>query len=335
VVVGGVRRRDDDLGHLPVVALPEGRRLTLVFAGVSKWYGDTVALAEVSFELSPGVTGLLGHNGAGKSTALALCAGFADPSTGTVRVLGLDPRREPEVYRRIGIVHDRDGLWPFLTARELVEMMAGLRDVSNPKEAAAEALASVGLEDAAERRVGGFSKGMRQRVKLAQALVHSPEVLLLDEPLNGLDPVQRRHVVELIRRLGSEGRTVLVSSHVLPEVERMAPRVVVLVNGRLVAEGETGAIRDLIRDRPRTVRIAAGASAQALARELVGEGLATGVHIDTGVLVVETGDVDALGRRLMPIARDLGATLERIEPLGDDLESVYTYLTDHARGRGR
>ena len=136
--------------------------------------------------------------------------------------------------------------------------MAGLRDVPNPREAAAEALASVGLEDAAERRVGGFSKGMRQRVKLAQALVHSPEVLLLDEPLNGLDPVQRRHVVELIRRLGSEGRTVLVSSHVLPEVERMAPRVVVLVNGRLVAEGETGAIRDLIRDRPRTVRIAAG-----------------------------------------------------------------------------
>ena len=192
------------LRGLPVVALPEGRRLTLVFQGVSKWYGDTVALAEVSFELAPGVTGLLGHNGAGKSTALALCAGFADPSTGTVRVLGLDPRRKPEVYRRIGIVHDRDGLWPFLTARELVELMAGLRDVPDPRTAAAEALASVGLEDAAERRVGGFSKGMRQRVKLAQALVHSPELLLLDEPLNGLDPVQRRHVVELIR--GSEPR---------------------------------------------------------------------------------------------------------------------------------
>ncbi len=145
---------------------------------------------------------------------------------------------------------------------------------------------------------------MRQRVKLAQALVHSPELLLLDEPLNGLDPVQRRHVVELIRRLGAEGRTVLVSSHVLHEVERMAPRVVVLVNGRLVAEGETGAIRDLIRDRPRTLRIAAGGAAQALARELVGEGLASGVRLDTGVLVVETADMDALGRRLMPLARD-------------------------------
>ena len=290
VVVGGLRGRHGGLVGLPVVALPEGRRLTLVFDGVSKWYGDTVALAEVSFELAPGVTGLLGHNGAGKSTALALCAGFADPSTGTVRVLGHDPRREPGVYRRIGIVHDRDGLWPFLTARELVELMAGLRDVPDPAAAAAEALASVGLEDAAERRVGGFSKGMRQRVKLAQALVHDPELLLLDEPLNGLDPVQRRHVVELIRRLGSEGRTVLVSSHVLHEVERMAPRVVVLVNGRLVAEGETGAIRDLIRDRPRTLRIDAGGAAQALARELVGEGLASGVRLDDGVLVVETAE---------------------------------------------
>jgi ABC-2 type transport system ATP-binding protein len=335
VVVVCERRRDGDLGRLPVVALPQGRRVTLVFRGVSKWYGDTVALAEVSFELTPGVTGLLGHNGAGKSTALALCAGFADPSTGTVRVLGCDPRREPEVYRRIGIVHDRDGLWPFLTARELVELMAGLRDVPDPRQAAAKAIASVGLEDAAERRVGGFSKGMRQRVKLAQALVHSPELLLLDEPLNGLDPVQRRHVVELIRRLGAEGRTVVVSSHVLHEVERMAHRVVVLVNGRLVAEGETGAIRDLIRDRPRTLRIAAGAAAQTLARELVGEGLASGVRIDDGTLVVETPDMDALGRRLMPLARDLGASVDRVEPLGDDLESVYTYLTDHARGRGR
>jgi len=211
-----------------VVALPEGRRLTLTFQGVSKWYGDTVALAEVSFELEPGVTGLLGHNGAGKSTALALCAGFADPSTGTVRVLGHDPRREPEVYRRIGIVHDRDGLWPFLTARELVEMMAGLRDVPDPPRAAAEAIAWVGLEDAAERRVGGFSKGMRQRVKLAQALVHSPELLLLDEPLNGLDPVSRHEVSNVLREKGAEGKCVLVSSHILFEVEQMTHTILLM-----------------------------------------------------------------------------------------------------------
>src|SRR4029077_7386948 len=162
----------------------------------------------------------------------------------------------------------------------------------------------------------GFSKGMRQRVKLACALVHDPELLLLDEPLNGTDPAQRRRIVELTRQLGEEGRTVLVSSHVLDEVERMAPRVVVLVNGRLVAEGETGAIRDLIRDRPRTLRIAAGGEAQALARELVGEGLASGVRLDPGGLVVGAADLGAPGRRLMPLARDLGATVERVEPLG-------------------
>ena len=213
--------------------------------------------------------------------------------------------------------------------------MAGLRDVPDPAAAAAEALATVGLEDAAERRVGGFSKGMRQRVKLAQALVHSPELLLLDEPLNGLDPVQRRHVVELIRALGAEGRTVLVSSHVLHEVERMAPRVVVLVNGRLVAEGETGAIRDLIRDRPRTLRIAAGgagAGARARAGRRGSRERCTPRHRRARRRDRRHGcarpPADAAGARPR-------SHVDRVEPLGDDLESVYTYLTEHARGRGR
>ena len=169
-----------------------------------------------------GVGLVTGEVGAGKSTALALCAGFADPSTGTVRVLGLDPRRQPEVYRRIGIVHDRDGLWPFLTARELVELMAGLRDVPDPPRAAAEALASVGLEDAAERRVGGFSKGMRQRTRVAAALVHDPAVLLLDEPFNGLDPEGFVWMRELLRSLAGEGRAVLVSSHLMSELQDIA-----------------------------------------------------------------------------------------------------------------
>ena len=308
---------------------------TVTFAGISKWYGDTVALSDVSFAIGPGVTGLLGHNGAGKSTALKLCGGFARPSAGQVRVLGLDPKTQPELFERIGLVVDSDGLWPFLTARELVSTMAKLRNVADPEAAAARALETVGLVDAADRPVRGFSKGMRQRVKLAQALAHDPEVLLLDEPLNGLDPVQRRLIVELIRALGAEGRTVLVSSHVLHEVERMAARVVVLVNGKLVAIGETAGLRELIRDRPRTVRITSPTAVRELARELVGEGLASGVRMVGDGLVIETDDVDLLGRRLPPIARAAGATLERVEPLGDDLESVYSYLTAHARGRGR
>ena len=306
----------------------------LVFEGVSRWYGDTVALADVSFTLGPGVTGLLGHNGAGKSTALKLCAGFTQPSTGTVRVLGTDLAQSPEAYRRIGIAHDRDALWPFLTARALVALCARLRGAADPDAAADRALREVGLEDAADRRVKGFSHGMRQRVKLAQALAHEPELLLLDEPLNGLDPAQRRAVVALIHRLGEEGRTVLVSSHVLHEVERMAPRVLVLVNGHLVATGSTSAIRELLADRPRSIRVEA-TEGRALARELVGAGLVESVRFADGALVVESADVERFSRDLAPLARSVGARLRRIEPVGDDLESVYAYLHQRARGVGR
>jgi ABC-2 type transport system ATP-binding protein len=306
----------------------------LSFAGVSRWYGDTVALADVSFTVGPGVTGLLGHNGAGKSTALKLCAGFTQPSTGTVRVLGTDLAESPEAYRRIGIAHDRDALWPFLTARDLVALCARLRGAPDPGAAAARALGEVGLQDVADRKVKGFSHGMRQRVKLAQALAHEPELLLLDEPLNGLDPAQRRGVVSLIHRLGDEGRTVLVSSHVLHEVERMAPRVLVLVNGHLVASGSTTAIRALIADRPRSIRLET-TEGRALARELVGAGLVESVRFDDGTIVVESADVDRFSRDLAGLARGVGARLRRVEPVGDDLESVYAYLHQRARGVGR
>jgi ABC-2 type transport system ATP-binding protein len=175
---------------------------------------------------------------------------------------------------------------------------------------------------------------MRQRVKLAQALAHDPELLLLDEPLNGLDPAQRRHIVELITRLGDEGRTVIVSSHVLHEVERMGPRVLVLVNGHLVASGATSAIRELIADRPRAIRLQTD-DGRGLARELVGAGLVDSVRVDDGTLVVESGDVERLGRALPVLARGIGARLRRVEPVGDDLESVYAYLHERARGVGR
>ncbi|MGD9572830.1 MAG: ABC transporter ATP-binding protein [Thermoleophilia bacterium] len=307
----------------------------LVFTGVSRWYGDTVALADVSFSLGPGVTGLLGHNGAGKSTALKLCAGFTQPSSGTVRVLGTDLAESPEAYTRIGISHDKDALWPFLTAREMVALCARLRRVADPDAAAMRALEQVGLTEAADRKLKGFSHGMRQRTKLAQALAHDPELLLLDEPLNGLDPAQRRGVVELIERLGEEGRTVLVSSHVLHEVERMAPRVLVLVNGHLVASGATTGIRELIADRPRTIRVEAETGARELARELVGGDLVDSVRLDDGAIVVESGDVERFGLALPRLARDVGARLRRVEPVGDDLESVYAYLHERARGVGR
>ena len=192
----------------------------------------------------------------------------------------------------------------------------------------------VALSDSADRELRGFSHGMRQRVKLAQALAHDPELLLLDEPLNGLDPAQRRHIVDLIVRLGEEGRTVLVSSHVLHEVERMAPRVLVLVNGHLVASGATHAIRDLIADRPRSIRLRTD-DGRGLGRELVGAGLVESVRFEDGAMVVEAGDVERLGRELPRIARDAGVRLRRMEPVDDDLESVYAYLHERARGVGR
>ncbi len=304
----------------------------VVLDGVSRWFGDRVAVADVSFDAGPGVTGLLGHNGAGKTTALRLVAGFTTPSRGTVRVGGVDPRRDREIFRQVGLVPDTDGLWPFMTAHAAVALLARLRGVTDHAAAAERALDTVGLSDVAGRRLAGFSKGMRQGVKLAQALVHDPRVLLLDEPLNGLDPARRRDVVDLIRRLGDEGRTVIVSSHVLHEVERMAPRVVVLVNGRLVAEGETVAIRALLADRPRAIRLEAGPGTRTLARALLGAGHADAVRLDGETATVETADPDALARALPAIARAEGVSLRRIEPIGDDLESVYAYL--HARARG-
>lgn len=307
---------------------------TVVFEGVSRWYGDTVALADVSFTLGPGVTGLLGHNGAGKSTALKLCAGFVSPSAGRVRVAGTDIARDPAGYRDVGIAHDREGLWPHLTAHATVATLARLRGVADPDAAARRALAQVGLDDAAGRKVAGFSHGMRQRVKLAQALAHDPRVLLLDEPLNGLDPAQRRNVVELVRRLGEEGRTVLVSSHVLHEVERMAPRVLVLVDGRLVARGTTAGIRALIADRPRSFRLRAD-DPRALARDLLGSGLADMAELDGDTLVVEVADADRFAHGIAPAARAAGVRLSGVEPVGDDLESVYRHLHQRARGMRR
>jgi ABC-2 type transport system ATP-binding protein len=309
--------------------------LAIEFEHVSRWYGDTVALADVTFTVGPGVTGLLGHNGAGKSTALRLMGGFTGASSGRVRVLGLDPRQTPEAYRQIGIVPEHSPPWPFLSGREVVRLCARLRGVGDPDAAAQRALEEVDLLDAADRPMAGFSHGMRQRVKLAQALAHDPQVLLLDEPLNGLDPAQRRHVSDLLQQLGEAGRTVIVSSHVLHEVERMAPRVLVLVNGRLVAEGETAEIRALISDRPRRVRVVTGGDPTPLARDLVGEAVVSAIELDGPRITVDTGDVERFSRLLPVVARRTQTTLERVEPEGDDLESVYAYLHDRARGVAR
>jgi len=305
------------------------------FTGVSRWYGDTVSLADVSFTIDGGVVGLLGHNGAGKSTTLKLCAGFSTPSTGSVRIFGANPRRSPEIYRRLGMVPDHSPPWPFLTARQVIELSARLHKMADSRAATQQALETVDLVESADRPVGDFSHGMRQRVKLAQALVHGPDLLLLDEPLNGLDPTQRGHVIDLLTRLGTEGRTVLVSSHVLHEVERMAPRVLVLVNGHLVAEGSTEGIRRLISERPRRVLVTADGNSRALARELLVTQAVDAVRLADGRVEVETSDPTQFSRELPVAAVRAQALLHEVRPVGDDLESVYAYLHERARGQAR
>lgn len=290
----------------------------------SVWFGQKVALSELSCSFGPGVTGLLGPNGAGKSTLMRAMTGLIGVNTGTVRVDGRDPRTDREVHRRIALVPEDEAVPGQLTARQLVAYVADLHGVSDVG-AVDRALRSVDLREAADRRLGGFSKGMRQRAKVAAALVTDPHVLVLDEPLNGADPIQRVALIELFRRLGADGRTVIVSSHVLSEVERLADRVLVLINGRLAAAGNQRAIRDAMDDRPRHVLVRAD-DPRRLAAALLGVDTVAGVSVTDAGLVVTTERAGDLAVAVAPVARRLGVRLLEVRPLDDSLESLFREL---------
>ena len=292
---------------------------------VSRWYGNVVAVNDVSFEVSPGVTGLLGPNGAGKTTLLHMIAGLLEPSAGEVRVEGERAWKNPPMYRRVGLVPERETVYPFLTGREFAVANASLQGLPDPDEAAARALAQVELEDAADRRIGTYSKGMRQRVKMAAALVHDPRVLILDEPFNGMDPRQRLHMFELLRRMAAEGRTVLLSSHILEEVERMAESVLVIYAGRLAASGDFRSIRQLMTDRPHEFHLRS-TDDRRLAAALLALDCVFGVELDGKSLVVRTSDLGDFTRSMPRVARDHGISLHELRPTDDSLESVFAYL---------
>ena len=293
---------------------------------VSKWFGDVVAVSEVSFDLEPGVTALLGPNGAGKSTLLRMIAGLTVPSRGTIEVLGVDPRKDVSVRGRMGLVPQQDALFDRLTPLRFVTLAAATNGLEAPGAAAQRALKLVDLDPSDHRTCKTYSKGMRQRVKVAQAIVHDPEVVILDEPLSGLDPAQRRSLISMFRGLGDEGRCVVVSSHVLDEVARMGSRVLVIAEGRLAAAGDFHALRELMDDQPHRIRLQAD-DPRRLASSLIESGSVVGVRVvDDSVLIVDSIDADAFGRTIAPTAKDAGVRLREVTPLDDDLESVFRYL---------
>jgi ABC-2 type transport system ATP-binding protein len=272
------------------------------------------------------VTGLLGPNGAGKSTLIAMMSGFLAPSTGTVTLDGEPLWRNEQVYRKVGLVPEREALYDYLTGRQFVVAMAELHGLADAGGAAQRALAVIEMTEAQDRPISTYSKGMRQRVKMASALVHDPEVLLLDEPFNGMDPRQRLHLMELLRQWGAEGRTVLFSSHILEEVEQVARQIEVVVSGRHAASGDFGAIRRLMTDRPNRF-VLRTADDRRLASVLLGDASVRGARLRTeGGIEVEASDFGRFSEVLPRLARDHGVRLHEVTPTDESLESVFAYL---------
>jgi ABC-2 type transport system ATP-binding protein len=294
---------------------------------VSRWYGNVVAVNDITMTIGPGVTGLLGPNGAGKSTLLHLIAGFLAPSRGELTIGGTAAWRNPEIYRTVGLVPERDSVYAFLTGEEFVLATARLHKLADPRAATRRSIAIVDMEQAQDRRISTYSKGMRQRIKVAAALVHDPQVLLLDEPFNGMDPRQRLHMMDLLAKLGAEGRTILLSSHILEEVEQLAGTIQVIVAGRLAASGDFRAIRRLMTSRPH-VFLVRTSDDRLLGAALIGSPAVTGVELTRGGLQVRASDYGTFSRELAGIARALGIRLRELLPEDESLESVFAYLVE-------
>jgi ABC-2 type transport system ATP-binding protein len=293
---------------------------------VAKWFGEVVALSGVTATIGPGLTALLGPNGAGKSSLIRIVCGLTSPSQGTVRVMGMDPRVDGRVRQALGLVPQQERLPPGVNALEFVAMAGALQGMTNPEAAARKAIETVELDPDDKRHLSSYSKGMRQRVKIAQAIVHEPRILVLDEPLNGLDPRQRSRMAQLFIKLGAEERCVVVSSHVLEEVQELSSTVLVLAEGKLAAEGDFHAIRQLLDDRPHRIRLRSSDPLR-LASGLMGSGTISAVQTGgDNAIVIDTWKVTPFRRRLPRLARELDLHLLEVAPLDDDLESVFRYL---------
>ena len=293
---------------------------------VSKWYGSVVAVNDVSLEVRPGITGLLGPNGAGKTTLLHMIAGLAKPSEGDITVMGEPVRGNHQLYRRMGVMSEHEAVYNVFTGRQLVEFSAkmyGLRDVEG---AAREAIRRVNLESAQDRLLGTYSRGMRQRMRLAASIVHDPDIIILDEPLNGTDPRQRIEFQELMKQMGEQGRTIIVSSHILEEIETLADTILLVVSGKLAASGDYRAIREKLDERPFRIRIRCD-DARKLGSELLKLDAVDSIEVlDEWSLLALSRNVTVLQTSVAVLAREAGVRLRQVEPLDESLESVFSYV---------
>jgi ABC-2 type transport system ATP-binding protein len=297
----------------------------IALRGVSRWYGNVVAVNDISMTIGPGVTGLLGPNGAGKTTILNMIAGFLMPSRGEIIVAGQSSWRNPALFRQVGVVPERDSVYAFLTGTEFVTVTARLHGLPDADAAARRAIDLVEMSEAQDRRISTYSKGMRQRIKVAAALVHDPEVLLLDEPFNGMDPRQRLHMMDLLHAQGGRGRVIVFSSHILEEVERLSGVIQVIVGGRLAASGDFRAIRRLMTNRPH-VFVVHSSDDRALGAALIGRPAVSGVELTAHGLQVRASDYGTFAREVAGVSREHGIRLRQVLPADESLESVFNYL---------
>jgi ABC-2 type transport system ATP-binding protein len=293
--------------------------------GVSRWYGNVVAVNDITMTIGPGVTGLLGPNGAGKTTIMHMMAGFLAPSRGEVTVGGRSSWRNPEMFRQVALVPERDSVYAFLTGAEFVVATARLHGLPDPDSAARRAIELLEMSEFCDRKISTYSKGMRQRIKMAAALVHDPEIVLLDEPFNGMDPRQRLHMMDLLHAQGEQGRVIVFSSHILEEVERLSGIIQVIVGGRLAASGDFRAIRRLMTNRPH-VFLVTSSDDRALGAALMTRNSVGAVELTPHGLQVRASDYGTFTREVAGLSRDHGIRLRQVLPSDESLESVFTYL---------
>ncbi len=305
--------------------------MIVVAENLGRWYGQVAGLNEVSLSIAGGITGLVGVNGAGKSTLIKLLVGEIRPSRGRIQVLGHEPFANRPYFRKIGFCPQQDALYDQLTGFGMVKFLLRLSGFSPAKarRTAEATLQRVGMTDAMHRRIGGYSKGMRQRVKIAQAIAHEPELLICDEPLNGLDSVGRRDILELLSELGDSGVHILVSSHVLHEIENLTENIVLLHRGRVLAQGTVPEVRDLLTRFPRRIEIKAGRPRQCAEAIMPLEHvLSVGIIPETGVIKVETRNIDQFYRDLTAIVAAGELEIGSLEAVDAGLEAVFDYLVD-------